>query len=177
MNKIFLSKNKPLVYASITGIFYFIFTCAVGLDEAIAKLYATCMLFLPGLTFPIATSYLNLQSITDKEQRITVHFIFSAITYHGVVWLFSHGIREELYMTLAGFTGSFFYLFSTKIFLQKKIPFLLILLTSVVSGFSFLPLALYPKPILLGLALLLWTITNGTIINYKQNHFLTPAPE
>lgn len=127
------------------------------------------MIFLPGLTFPLTTSYYQTEKISNADARIIVHLIFSVAIYHGSVWLFSGAGRIKYITVLAGFSGSLLYLILTKYVLQKKISFTQIILTATISGLAFLQYEINGREgLFMGLAVCLWTIANGQLLNLEH---------
>ena len=127
------------------------------------------MLFLPGLTFPLTTSYYQTEKISNADARRIVHLIFSVAIYHGSVWLFSGEGRIKYITVLAGFSGSLLYLILTKYVLQKKISFIQIILTATISGITFLQYEMNGREgLFMGLAVCLWTIANGQLLNLEH---------
>ncbi|MNJ84647.1 hypothetical protein D3C87_21050 [compost metagenome] len=166
-------KNKPLFNSLLTGAFYFFLCWSVDFENMTKGLLVALMLLLPGLTFPLATCYFGNHS-KNSEIRNLLHAILSIAIYHGCAWLFS-GEGQVKYITiLAGFLGSLFFLLSTRYILKKQIDLIHILLTSVLSGLAFLPYELIGHfGYLIGLAIFLWTIFNGSLLNfaYKRKRF------
>jgi hypothetical protein len=77
----------------------------------------------------------------------------------------------DAFFVVAGFSGSLLFLIATKYLLRKKIPYFHILGISVLSGLAFLLCAINERnSFYLGLAMLLWTVFNGLILNveYKK---------
>jgi hypothetical protein len=166
------NKNKPLINSIIAGLIYFLFSWSVDFNEGIKGLFMALMLFLPGLTFPLTTTYYNLTKDNNEQPKIIIHLILSVIIYHIAVWIFSGEGRLKYITLIAGLFGSFLYLVITKLILKKNFSFGQIVLTAIVSGLSFLPYELIGRELfLLGIAILLWTVINGLTINleYKKN--------
>ncbi|MBO9702960.1 MAG: hypothetical protein J7604_22285 [Sporocytophaga sp.] len=162
--KEFYNRNKPLINSIITGIIYFIFSWSVDFNEGIKVLFISVMMFLPGLTFPLVTTYYKLKG----ENKILIHLILSVLIYHCSVWLFS-GEGVIKYITIAaGIFGSLLYLIITKLILKRDISFIQIMITSLLSGLAFLPYELIGREgILIGLAILQWNIFNGIVLNHE----------
>jgi hypothetical protein len=160
-------KNKPLFNALLFGLFYFLLTWLTDFSEGMKILYIMLMIILPGITFPLSTSYYHLPTTKHKELKQVVHFVLSAATYHGSVWIFSGGHTIALSTVVAGFVGAALYLLFTKWVLSKRISYLIILLAAIASGLAFLPIELLHSrsPFLLGLAIFLWTMVNGLVLN------------
>ena len=163
--------NKPLIHSVGTGLFYLLFCWSLEFGDSTKGAFMVLMLFLPGLTFPLTTSYYQTEKISNADTRRIVHLIFSVIIYHGSVWLFSGEGRIKYITVLAGFSGSFLYLILTKYALQKKISFTQIMLTAAISGLAFLQYEMNGREgLFMGVAVCLWTIANGQLLNmeYKK---------
>ena len=127
------------------------------------------MLFLPGLTFPLATCYFDLETGNERATRKYAHFVLSVAIYHGCVWLFSGEAQIKYITVLAGFIGSLLFLLATKYLLKKTIPLWQILVAALISGFSFLLFeAIHKTGLWLGIAVFFWTIVNGQLLNLAQ---------
>ena len=163
--------NKPLIHSVFSGLFYLLFCWSLEFGDSTKGAFMVLMLFLPGLTFPLTTSYYQTEKISNADTRRIVHLIFSVIIYHGSVWLFSGEGRIKFITVLAGFSGSFLYLILTKYALQKKISFTQIMLTAAISGLAFLQYEMNGREgLFMGVAVCLWTIANGQLLNmeYKK---------
>lgn len=127
-------------------------------------LFISVMMFLPGLTFPLVTTYYKL----NGDNKILVHLILSVLIYHCSVWLFS-GEGGIKYITIvAGIFGSSLYLIITKVILKRDISVMQIIVTALLSGLAFLPYALIGREgLLIGLAIFQWNIFNGIILNHE----------
>jgi hypothetical protein len=171
--------NKPLFYSFLTGLLYFLFCWSIDFGDESKMLFSILMMFLPGVTFPLATCYFDLNNRDERGARKYSHFILSVAIYHGSVWLFSGEGRIKYVTMLAGFTGSLLFLLTTKYLLKKKITWGQILVIALISGLSFLPYeVLINKPGLwLGIAVFSWTIVNGQLLNfaYRKSQQLLPA--
>lgn len=129
-------------------------------------LFAILMMFLPGVTFPLATCYFKPNDANERIGKKYSHFVLSVAIYHGSVWLFSKEGRIKHITMLAGFTGSLLFLLTTKYLLKKTIMLWQILLTALISGLSFLPFEVVDKTGLwMGIAVFSWTVANGQILN------------
>ncbi len=165
------NQNKPLVNSVLMGAFYFLFSWSLDFTERTKGLFVLSMMILPGITFPMTTCYF-FKEIEDRElQRTILHCFLSVGIYYGAVWLFS-GEGRMMYITiLAGFLGSLLFLLSTKIILKKKISLIQIAITSILSGIAFFPYTtLIYSAFSTGIALFLWTVINGFLLNveYKK---------
>lgn len=164
-------KNKPLFNSLLTGAFYFFLCWSVDSGDATKGLFVSLMLLLPGLTFPLTTCYFKGRSNSSSDVRILLHVVLSVGIYHGSAWLFSGEGQVKYITVLAGALGSLFFLVITKFLLNKQFSFTQIIFTSVLSGLAFLPYELIGQfGALMGLAIFLWTIANGSLLNlaYKR---------
>lgn len=168
------NKNRPLLNSIWTGAFYFLFCWSIDFGDVTKVFFMTLMLFLPGLTFPLATCYFKPSSARSSDIDRIVHLVLSIGIYHGSVWIFS-GEGHIKYITIvAGFLGSLLFLLATKFLLGKEISFVKILLTSILSGLTFLPYELVGRfGILMGLAVFLWTVINGMTLNDEHRKTLS----
>lgn len=158
--------NKPLVNSFLTGLFYLLFCWSLDWSDATQGLFMGLMLFLPGITFPITTSYFDIEDKTSKLGIILLHIVLSIAIYHTSVWLFSGEGRIKNITIIAGFCGSLLFLLATKMILKKDLAMMQIFIASLLSGLAFLPYELVARSGLLnGIAVFLWTITNGLVIN------------
>jgi hypothetical protein len=163
--------NKPLIHSVGTGLFYLLFCWSLEFGDSTKGAFMVLMLFLPGLTFPLSTSYYQTEKISNADARRIAHLIFSVTIYHGSVWLFSGEGQIKYITALAGFSGSLLYLILTKYALQKKISFTQIMLTAAISGLAFLQYEMNGREgLFVGVAVCLWTIANGQLLNmeYKK---------
>lgn len=166
-------KNKPLFNSLLTGAFYFFFCWSVDFENMTKGLFVALMLLLPGLTFPLATCYFRTHN-KKSDIRNLLHAILSIVIYHSCAWMFSGEDQVKYITVLAGFSGSLFFLLSTRYILKKQIDFIQIILTSILSGMAFLPYELISHSgSLIGLAIFLWTLFNGSLLNsaYKRRRF------
>lgn len=166
-------KNKPLFNSLLTGAFYFFLCWSVDFENMTKGLLVALMLLLPGLTFPLVTCYFKGHS-KNSDARNLLHAVLSIAIYHSCAWMFSGEDQVKYITVLAGFSGSLFFLLSTRYILKKQIDFIHILLTSILSGLAFLPYELIGHfGSLIGLAIFLWTIFNGSLLNfaYKRRRF------
>ena len=166
------SKNKPLYHSIIAGILYFMFCWSLDFTDSTKGIFMALMLFLPGLTFPITTCYVEPTDIKYSGYQRILHIAASVAIYHGSVWLFSLGGKINYITVLAGIFGSLLFQFTTKFLLRKKLSFQQIALISIISGAAFLPYELSDiQGLFIGLGVLIWTITNGCLLNmdYHRN--------
>ena len=169
--KIRYDGNKPLINSVLTGIFYFLFCWSLDFGDSFKGLFMGLMLFLPGLTFPLATCYYKNNVIKNYDLLRIVHLILSILIYYGSVWIFSGEERIKYITILTGFSGSLLFLLVTKYILKKEIKLIHILFVSILSGLVFIPYEIIGRlGILMGLAVFLWTVINGFLLNleYKK---------
>lgn len=168
-------QNKAFYHSLIAGLFYFLLCWSVDFGEATKGLFVTLMLFLPGLTFPLTTCSYRTMKGTNSEYSIIIHVVLSVVIYFGCVWLFSGEGRIDYITCLAGFSGSLMFLLLTKYLLKKELTIIQIVLTAIFSGLAFLPYELIGRHgILLGLAVFLWTIINGSLLNFENRKINFP---
>lgn len=130
------------------------------------------IILLPGLSFPLTTCYFKSGNIKTTVLQRIIHFILSLGIYQIIVFLFYidyNGAGQIKYTSIfAGFLGSLLFLSATKYMLKKEISFTQTGMTSVLSGLAFLPFAMFGRHgILMGLAVLLWTVINGHLLNQE----------
>lgn len=160
--------NRPLLNSILARLLYFLFCWSIDFGDATKGLFIALMLFLPGLTFPLTTCYYLTENISHSDVRRIGHLILSVAIYHGSVWLFSADGRIKHITALAGFSGSLLFLIMTKYLLQKRISIVQILLASILSGLAFLQYEINGQNgLLIGLAIFLWTVVNGIILNIE----------
>ncbi|GAA3930838.1 hypothetical protein GCM10022406_15190 [Hymenobacter algoricola] len=159
-------KNRPLFNSILAGALYFLFCWSLDYGDLTKGLFMSLMLFLPGLTFPLTTCYYRTDNIKYSSFHRIIHFVLSVGIYHGSVWLFSAEGQIKYITILAGLLGSLLFQLLTKFILKKEITLTQIALTSLLSGLAFLPYELSERlGIFIGLAVFLWTITNGITLN------------
>ena len=150
------------------GTLYFLFCWSIDFSETAKGSFMVLMMFLPGLTFPLTTCHFDASDKLANRARKLLHVLLSIAIYHSCVWLFSGESRVEFITILAGFVGSLFFQLITKYILKKDLSFVQIGFTAILSGFSFLPFELIGREsILMGVAVLLWTIANGLLLNHE----------
>lgn len=161
-------ENKPLYNSIIMGVFYFFFGWSIVFNDASRYMFPIFMLFLPGLIFPLFTCYFSNEKKEISTSIIMIHLILSFGIYHGCVWIYTASGRMNYMAILAGFTGSLIFMLSTKFILKKEISLILIFITAMISGAAFVPTKhIGGESILLGLALFIWTVANGILLNYE----------
>ncbi len=160
--------NRPLFNSVLTGLFYFFFCWSIDFGEATVDLFYFLMIFLPGLSFPLTTSYYNVGSLNKLKLRILFHLALSALIYYGVVLLFATEGLMPLGVVLAAFSGSLLFLLVTKYLLRKNISILQIILTAIASGLTFLICDIFDRyGFFIGVSVLLWTLVNGFSMNIE----------
>ena len=161
-------RNKPLINSILTGLFYFIFCWSLNSGDQTSLLFMILMQFLPGLTFPLTTCYFTLDNTKNKDKNKLLHLILSVGIYYGNVWLFSGEGRIKFITILAGFVGSLFFQIATKYLLKKNFNLVQITTVAILSGLAFLPFEFNKGHVVfLGLAVFLWTIINGQLLNFE----------
>ena len=169
-----MKNNKPILFGLIGGIMFFILCYLSKSNDETFIIFFYTMFFLPGITFPISTSYFRLENLNKKKLRIALHLIISIVIYYGSVRVFNLENKYDWITVFSGFIGSFLYLISTKLILKLRLKFSHIILAPVISAMSFLPYEIWSNNIkLLGLAILVWTITNSMIINETKKRLPT----
>lgn len=170
-------RNRPLFNSLFSGLLYFLFTWSIDFSEGMKGLYMLLMLFLPGITFPLLTSYYNLPNDERTMMKLYTHIVLSALIYHACVWLYTGEGRVHYITLAAGAVGSLLYLLISKYILRKKLPLIVIVMVSILSGLVFLPYELQGErlPLLLATAIFLWTLINGLLLNseYKTSNVNT----
>lgn len=113
--------------------------------------------------------------------------LVSTIIYFMSVMIFlqgdaSTGIAQwALLPVFAGFLGSFFYLISVNLFLNKQIDWLRLFLTALLSGMAFVLVMLerlgwittMQDELTISLSVFFWTVINGWLLNngYRKAYF------
>ncbi|MFM2386948.1 MAG: hypothetical protein RL660_1705 [Bacteroidota bacterium] len=164
-----LQNNKPFVNAILSGLLYFLFFWSWDFSEAM-KTFSPLMFVLPGITFPFTTC--NYENIEAKHPVaiMMVHLSLSLAIYFGAVWLYSAEGRIDYISILAGFLGSLLFMLLTKYLLNKEIALQHIILVAIISGLAFIPQTINRQSvILLGVAVFIWTVSNGFLLNDVQH--------
>lgn len=169
------SKNKPLFHSIVAGIFYFLLYWSLDFGSASRGFLTLLMILLPGISFPLTTCYFKTGNFKNPILKNIIHFFISLGIYQIVFFIFYIDFvgdgNGKFMIIFAGFLGSFLFQFMTKYLLKKEITFSQIVVTSVLSGIAFIPYVHFGKKgTLLGLAVFLWTIVNGILLNseYKE---------
>lgn len=148
--------------------FYFGFCWSLDFGDGTKGLFMTLMLFLPGLTFPLTTSYYTITNSSFSDIRKISHLALSVLIYHVSVWLFSSKGRIKYITVLAGLLGSLTFLLATKYILKNNISLFRILSTSVLSGIAFLQYEWNGhQGLFMGISVFLWTLINGLTLNVE----------
>lgn len=179
---LFYQKNKPLVHSILMAVFYALFIVAVPHSQLFLFMF-----FLPGITFPVTTSYYKKEKESYHLLLIITHILVSTIIYFMSVMIFlqgdaSTGIAQwALLPVFAGFLGSFFYLISVNLFLNKQIDWLRLFLTALLSGMAFVLVMLERRgwittmqdELTISLSVFFWTVINGWLLNngYRKAYF------
>ena len=164
------TRNRPLLNSILTGLFYFGFCWTIDFGDTTKFIFMSLMLFLPGITFPLTTSFFTKDNEEIDEGNKILHVILSVLIYHGSVWLFS-AKGKLMYITIfAGVLGSFLYQLSSKYILKKKLTLVQVYVTAFFSGLSFIPYEFIKvSGLMMGVSVILWTIINGTLLNIEYN--------
>lgn len=179
---LFYEKNKPLIHSILMAVFYALFITAVSHLQLFLFMF-----FLPGITFPVTTSYYKNEKESYHLLLIITHILVSTIIYFMSVMMFlsgdpSTGVAQwALLPVFAGFLGSFFYLISINMFLNKQINWLQLFLTALLSGIAFSPVMLERLGLIahkldeltISFSVFFWTVMNGWLLNkvYRKTYF------
>jgi hypothetical protein len=176
-NKLKFMDNKPMIGACITGIFYFFTFSAVFVSQSG---YLFVLIYLPGITFPLVTSYFNTRHLKNRVLFICGHFVFSILLYVFCLILFLSGADTGISFIISGLIGSLVYLTVSKS-LYKEIIEKHLFVAVVLSGIVFLPLIVSSRgigalgqmwgAISMGFGIFAWTVINGYVLNsaYKKS--------
>jgi hypothetical protein len=169
MNKIL--ENKILKNCIIFSLIYFLFSMSIDFTDTFKIAFIVLMQFLPGLTFPISTTY--YKKIQISNVKIIAHVILSISVYYANVWLYSYEGSFDLSPIFAGFFGSFFYLVISKYLLKIILNWKIIIVVAIISGIGFIPnILLKGNGTSIGFAILIWTLINGALIFDAQKRTL-----
>lgn len=125
------------------------------------------MQFLPGLTFPIFTTY--YQKMKTSSVNIALHIILSIFIYYSNVWVYSYERSFEYSPIFAGLIGSLFYQILTKYLLKLETKLVEIIAVALISGIGFIPtIILNGNGFSIGFAILMWTLINGYLMYISQ---------
>lgn len=169
------TSNKPLVNSAISGFLYFLLCWSASFTDLTFGMFYIVMLIVPGFTFPILTCYLHTSDHLSGSPRAAIHLVLSMVIYHGCVWLFSGVDHYSFLPGLAGFSGSFFFLITTKFILKVNLKFIHIVLVAIISGLCFLPLPFMEGGLYMGAAVFLWTVANGFLLNREYRMTLSKS--
>lgn len=156
----FWDDNKPLYNSILMGFLYIIL---ILLSTPIFP-FILLMFVLPGVTFPLTTSYFQTGHLNYRFSRIFAHFCLSVATYYFIVCFTfpDHWIFPPVF---TGFFGSLIYLVSTKYLLKKQLNWLEIIVVSMLSGCAFIPWMLDWGLFSSSFAVFTWTVVNGWLLN------------
>jgi hypothetical protein len=115
-------QNKPLFYAILNGVFYFFLHWSMDFGAASQGFLVTMMMFMPGITFPLITSYFKSGNHNIATPKYIIHFVLSLVVYlivSFVVYLDTQNALIIFSSMFAGFLGSFLFLLLTKYLLKK----------------------------------------------------------
>jgi hypothetical protein len=160
-------RNRQLINSILMGVFYLLFSWFADLSDLFFAPYAVLMQFMPGLTFPLTTTFPIETREFKSNQRILL-IIFSVGIYHGSVWVFSGHLQMKYLSILAGLVGSIGYLTTSRLLLKYPLSNTEIISIGVLSGLAFLPFAILGGYTLVGFAIAIWTIVNGYLLNQKS---------
>lgn len=126
--------------------------------------------FMPGITFPLATSYFDTYHIKYRFLKIIGHLILSTALYFGVV-LFSLALSDNGFLGffIGAFLGSILYFGLTSLLLKKDFmwnkyyPFSVAFL-SALAFFIFILI----NGDFFGLSIFLWSVINAGFINFCE---------
>lgn len=165
----FLKNNQSFIFALTLGILYFFFSWSLDFGDSTKALYMLLMTFLPGLTFPLFTCTIRLAEFSNFGFKILIHLLCSVAIYHASVWIYSAHGQFKFISLFAGFIGSFAFLLTSKLTILNSIKWLELLIISLLSGIGFIPCVLTTaiSGFYLGIAIFIWHLLNGWLINLK----------
>lgn len=161
-------RHSSFILSLLTATFYFLLTVLVQYSEAAKGLFTTLMLFLPGLTFPLASTNLYAKFSDRKPMLLILHCFFSFLIYHGAVWVYSAEREFFLMPFIGGVAGSLVYSLITVSLLKAPLRKAQIIAAALVSGLVFIPYLVFQNMTTLGVALFCWTMTNWFIMEREQ---------
>lgn len=158
---LFFSNNKPLYNSILAGSLYVILLMSANI------LLLLLLFFLPGILFPLTTSYFQTRRLNHRSLRVFLHLLLSVTTHYSCTQI-AFPNNWDFSPVAAGFAGSFIYLSSTKYLLKKQLEWVDIALVSVLGGCVFIPWVLdhsglFPP----AFALFSWTVINGWLLNQE----------
>lgn len=151
------------------GIMYLLLSWSMSKSNWLDGVFIITMLYLPGVIFPLLTTIPIRESDNKLKWRI-LHILLSVLIFYGSVWIFSGHVHLQLkYISiLAGFIGSVVYLITTWILYNYLFSNAEISIIGLLSGLAFLSFELFGGLPLVGLAVSLWIIFNGYLLNLKH---------
>ncbi|MBG8555555.1 hypothetical protein [Hymenobacter guriensis] len=161
-------RKFSFVLSFLTATFYFILASLVEYSETAKEVFSTLMLFLPGLTFPLASTNLYSKFPNINPILLITHCFCSILIYHGAVWAYSAEQEYFLMPLVGGFAGSFAYSIVTILLLKAPLEKSNVMLAALASGLVFIPYLSFHNMIALGFALFSWTMINWFIIERKR---------
>ena len=160
-------KNKIFINSVIFGILYFMLSLSIDFIDTFKFFFIIFMQFLPGLTFPIFTTY--YQKMKTSSVNIALHIILSIFIYYSNVWVYSYERSFEYSPIFAGLIGSLFYQILTKYLLKLETKLVEIIAVALISGIGFIPtIILNGNGFSIGFAILMWTLINGYLMYISQ---------
>jgi hypothetical protein len=162
-----LLKNKIFINSLISGILYF--TLALSLDflDIFKFIFMLFMQFLPGLTFPLCTTY--YRKLKTSNAIIVLHLLLSILIYYSNVWVYSYERSFQYSPILAGLMGSLFYQILSNYLLKIDTTAVEIIAVAIISGIGFIPIIiLNGNGFSIGIAILTWTCINGYLMYKTQ---------
>jgi hypothetical protein len=160
-------KNKIFINSVIFGILYFMLSLSIDFIDTFKIFFIIFMQFLPGLTFPIFTTY--YQKMKTSSVNIALHIILSIFIYYSNVWVYSYERSFEYSPIFAGLIGSLFYQILTKYLLKLETKLVEIIAVALISGIGFIPtIILNGNGFSIGFAILMWTLINGYLMYISQ---------
>ena len=160
-------KHKIFINSVLFGVLYFMLSLSIDFTDTLKVPFLIFMPFLPGLTFPIFTTY--YQKMKTSSKNIALHIILSIFIYYSNVWVYSYE-RSFVYSPLfAGLIGSLFYQILSKYLLKIETKTVEIIIVSIISGIGFIPtIILNGNGFSIGFAILIWTLINGYLMCKSQ---------
>jgi hypothetical protein len=160
-------KNKVVLNSVIFGIFYFILSLSIDFIDTFKVFFIIFMQFLPGLTFPIFTTY--YQKMKTSNITIALHILLSILIYYLNFWIYSYERSFECSPIFAGLIGSLFYQILSKYLLKIETKSVEIIKVAIISGIGFIPtIILNGNGFSIGFAILTWTLINGYLMYKSQ---------
>jgi hypothetical protein len=162
-----LLKNKIFINSVVFGILYFMLSLSIDFLDTFKVFFILFMQFLPGLTFPIFTTY--YKKLKTTTINIGIHIVLSILIYYLNVWIYSYSRTFEYSPIFAGLLGSVFYQVISKFILKIKTKFAEIMIVALISGIGFIPtIILNGNGFSIGFAIFTWTFINGYLMYKSQ---------